>query len=463
MLKLRLQLFFPNVSLCDEDCISKGVDLKTMESICSCPFNDFSQNSVVSNIFEFTGPLGELYSFISNSNIDVLFCIKQIFELNYIKRCIGGFTIILLFLVHNSSILLYFLISKNKFKIFIYKLQNTYLRILRTNSNNEPPKKKEKKNKKEKGKEIKAYKSQLYYEPFSTTTSFKKIDRKKNNQDTGINKNKISKYDNQIIVTNINSEKNELNDNNLPEVSTINDNINKTDFDEYLATDPNEMDFEKALEKDKRKFCEYFWELLKEKQLIINSFFINDNMKPKSIKIMLFLLNFMFFLLINGLLFGEDYLVDLYNSGKDENFFSFISRSITNFVYLFVIIQLLNEIVDCLFVEEKKLKKIFILGKNDIKKIQNEILLLIKKIEKSHIIFFIISYLIFIFTWIYISCFNDIYYYSRKEWMKSSIFFFIIFQILYIIICLGETIVRFLSIRFKSEKLFKLSKIIGSL
>ena len=455
-----MQIFFPNVSLCEEHCISKGVDLATMESICSCPFNDFSQNSVVSNIFEFTGPLGELYSFISNSNIDVLFCIKQIFELNYIKRCVGGFITILLFFVHNSSILFYFILSKTKFKIYIYKLQSTYQGILRTKVNNQPPKKREIKIKKE----IKLYKSQLYHEPVSTKQSFKKIDRRNKKKEWSINHSKIenfSKNDNHIIFQNINSENSDLNENNLPENS--NNNINKTDLDEYLATDPNEMDFEEAIEKDKRKFCEYFWELLKEKQLIINSFFVNDNMKPKSIKIMLFLLNFMFFLLINGLLFGEDYLVDLYNSGKDENFFSFISRSITNFVYLFVIIQLLNEIVDCLFVEEKKLKNIFIRGKNDIKKIKTEILVLIKKIEKSHIIFFIISYLIFIFTWIYISCFNDIYYYSRKEWMKSSIFFFIIFQILYIIICLGETIIRFLSIRCKSEKLFKLSKIIGSL
>ena len=171
-------------------------------------------------------------------------------------------------------------------------------------------------------------------------------------------------------------------------------------------------------------------------------------------------MNFIFCLLINGLLFTEDYLVELYNSGKDENFFSFINRAISNFLYTFIIIHLLNEIIDCFFIEETKLKKIFIRGKSDIKKIKGEILLLIKKIEKYYIIFIIFSYLIFIFSWIYISCFNDIYYYTRKEWMKSSFFFFIIFQFLSIIICLIETIIRFLSINCKSEKLFKLSQFI---
>ena len=80
-----------------------------------------------------------------------------------------------------------------------------------------------------------------------------------------------------------------------------------------------------------------------KRKAINNSFFINDNIKPKSIKIILFFLNFLFCLLINGLLFTEDYLVDLYNSEKDENFFSFINRSISNFLYTFVIIHLLNE------------------------------------------------------------------------------------------------------------------------
>ena len=292
-----------------------------------------------------------------------------------------------------------------------------------------------------------------------------KINRENSkNKELGTNDNKItffSKYANQIIIQNINNEKKDSNKNILSKINPTNNIINKTDFNEYFATDPNDMDFEEAIEKDKRKFFEYFWELLKEKQLLINSFFIIDNIKPKSIKIIFFSLNFIFCLLINGLLFTEDYLVELYNSGKDENFFSFINRAISNFLYTFIIIHLLNEIIDCFFIEETKLKKIFIRGKSDIKKIKGEILLLIKKIEKYYIIFIIFSYLIFIFSWIYISCFNDIYYYTRKEWMKSSLFFFIIFQFLYIFIFLVEAIIRFLGIRFKSEKLFKLSLLIS--
>ena len=179
--------------------------------------------------------------------------------------------------------------------------------MIRTNFNKEPPKKKKKK-------KNKLFNSNLDYESFSTTKNINIIKREvSKNKESAINNYKItyfSKYSNQIIIQNINSEKNYLNNNNLPKISDNNNIIIKSNFNEYLATDPNEMDFEDALEKDKRKFFEYFWELLKEKQLIINSFFINDNIKPKSIKIILF----------NGLLFSVDYLVELYNSEKDENF-----------------------------------------------------------------------------------------------------------------------------------------------
>ena len=46
-LNLRIKMFYPNVSLCDENCINKGVNLKEMESICYCPFNDLSKNKFI--------------------------------------------------------------------------------------------------------------------------------------------------------------------------------------------------------------------------------------------------------------------------------------------------------------------------------------------------------------------------------------------------------------------------------
>ena len=79
-LNLRIKTFYPNISLCDEGCKSKGIDLKTMESICYCPFNDLSKDSFIINTLKNTEYFNEIFSFINGSNIDVLYCITVIFN-----------------------------------------------------------------------------------------------------------------------------------------------------------------------------------------------------------------------------------------------------------------------------------------------------------------------------------------------------------------------------------------------
>ena len=118
--------------------------------------------------------------------------------------------------------------------------------------------------------------------------------------------------------------------------------------------------------------------------------------------------------------------------------------------------------IDWFIIEEKKIKGIFLRGKNKSQlEIKNEILILNKKIVNNFFIFIGISYVITIFSFIYISCFINVYYYSGFEWIKSGVFYFILSQIISIFFFLLETSIRFVAIRFKSEKIFKFSKFVG--
>ena len=89
-----------------------------------------------------------------------------------------------------------------------------------------------------------------------------------------------------------------------------------------------------------------------------------------------------------------------------------------------------------------------------------DIIEFIKRMEKFNNSFIITTYIITLLSWFYISCFNSVYYYSRKEWLKSSAVSFILFQVISIGIYLLETILRYLALCLKNEKLFKWSKII---
>ena len=456
-LKLRLQIFFPNISLCDDGCISKGIDLTTMESICHCPFQNFSQNFLISSAIKYSETIEGIYSFISNTNIDVLFCFKEIFKINYLKRCIGGIIIIILIVIQTICVIRYYTKSQYSLKRYLLNLSSSFIQDLSISLKKNPPKKiyKEIQNK-ESGKSLKSRNRK--YELNSNSSN--KINSSKNiflSNIESINKDKkyFSKCSNKILIQNIKNQKNYYN--------VYNENIEQKKehfIKDYLSTNLNDMDFEDLIENDKRKYYDYFCQLIKDRQLIINSFFIKDNVKPRSIKIIIIIINIDFCFIINGLMFNEAYLMKIYND-EENNFFSFISRSFKNMIFIEFLIKVLNEIIEFFFIESKKIKSILIRGKNKTGKIKEDILILIRKIEKYYLIFIICCYIILIFSWIYISCFNNVYYYSRIEWMKSSIFIFIIYQILSVIIYFIETLIRFLSIKLKSERLFIISHLIN--
>ena len=217
------------------------------------------------------------------------------------------------------------------------------------------------------------------------------------------------------------------------------------------------MDYDDAIKKDKRKFCEYFSDKIKSNQILLNTFFIVEPLKPRTIKILLFILDIDLYLFVNALFINEEYVSLIFNLDKEDNFFSFIPRSIDRFFYATLVGAILNYIIDCFFIEEKKIKGILRREKDNTLILEYEIVQVIKNIRKRYRYFIIISFIITILTWYYIFCFNNIYPNMKNEWIKSSLVIIIIMQILSILIILLETIIRFLSFKCKSEKIYKIS------
>ena len=465
-LNYRLKLFFPNISLCDDGCISKGVDLKTMESICNCPFTEFSKNILLSNTLKYAGILGDVFSFIEESSFGVLFCYKNIFIYEYFKKCIGGFIIMVIIILQTICVLVYFFRNKFEIKKYIFILNNSYIQSFKnfqmkkseTNYNNKSIKDSimtslTKKNIKNKNNNIfnsnKSFIKTKKIKKILSISGSSHLSKLNSMNDTSHKKMIKSSFHSSKHLEIINNRK-------------FTDKLRSSDqadinFKKYLSTDLDEMDFDDVVEKDKRGFCRFFFESLKIKQLTINTLFVTNNIKPKSIKIIVLLLTIDFYCLFNGFMFNESYIKDLYND-DDTSFFSFINRSLANSIYVLIITKIIKELILCYFFEEKKIKGIFRRGKYKPRKIKMDIVIFIQKMEKFYNYFIITSYFITFVSWFYISCFNDVYYYSQIEWIKSSFFFFISVEIISIFISLFETILRYLSICSKNEKIFKLSK-----
>ena len=481
----RIKLFYPNISLCDSGCTQTSVDLVNMTANCECQFNDISTPSTKDNKKEenvlIENLLGDILDFIDTSNIAVGKCAKK--SGKYIFKCYGTYITLSLLVINIVFSIIFYLIELNKIKIYIYNNTQNYLQLIYTSPsiNFEPPPKKNKKRNSDNTISIKSKKNEESKIIFNTKTSNNKNEKNKkqkniiSNEIEGI---RIKTQTNKPSQCRINTK------DNLMQPTSNNINIykkskfhkekkgekkkkdselekNKTYFNEYFATSADEMEYDDAIVKDERKFCEFFIDKLKDDQIICNTFISSDALKPRSIKIILFVLNFLLYFVINALFINDDYVSEVYNLEKKDNFFSFIPRSIDRVFYATVINIIIGYIVDFFFVEENKMKRIFLREKDNRIILEEQIVNFVNKIKISYISFTIFVFVMFGICLYYLICFNSIYPKIQIEWIKSSIFIFLIIQIISILQCLLEAILRFTSFYFKSERIFKVSKLIN--
>jgi len=231
----------------------------------------------------------------------------------------------------------------------------------------------------------------------------------------------------------------------------------KVDLTKFIETTFEEFDYDDVIDYDKRGFCEYLWDKLKCIHMIINCFCLNEIIRPLPIKIALLVLTIELYFLINGLFYSDSYISEVFNSTKKENLFSFVPRSYNRFLYSTMVGNFIEYIIKVLLVDEAKLKKLFIKNRKDKLFLRYEMSYFLKSIFIKIKILIIINYIITFFSWYYLSCFNNVYPNIKFEWILSSLLIIIIVQILPFVFSFLETIIRFISIRCESEKLFKLS------
>ena len=141
----------------------------------------------------------------------------------------------------------------------------------------------------------------------------------------------------------------------------------------------------------------------------MDTFYHIEKLIPFSIKIILILLNIDLYFVVNGLFFNEEYISLLFNSNEEETFFSYIPRSISRFFYATLVGFIVKIIIDCIFIEEKKIKRIFLREKEDPIQLRYEISITVRSIKNRYTIFIILCIFISIISWYYISCFNNVY------------------------------------------------------
>ena len=508
----RLLVYYPNITLCDSGCQNTGVNLTAMTAICECKYKEMTEEEMEESILIYEFAINEVYNILNQINLSVMACYKDIFDYNYFIKCTGGLILLCLIFIQLVNCIIYYMISFFSVKKYIYNITDNYLLYLNKsplykpiiNNINQEDKDKDKDKDKEKEKEKENKKS----------SNNKNFPPKKNpsGEDAGIdiyhnnkklNNSKIKKINNhkkvlktqdgfedknnsKIIlcgqklftkkkraksnsnITNIKLEKSLVSfkshekTNTNPLTNNPNflnkNNKNPSFYDQYLSTHINEMRFNEALVNDKRLFFDYLWDKLKRKQSFLELLLVDDPIKPKTLKVLLLILDIEVCFVINAMFINEEYVSKLFRSTEEENFFSFLPRSINRFIYSIIASLLVSYMIGCIFIEERRLKSIFRYEHNNVYAIKYEINSVMKEMKWRYNIFIIITAVISLFSWYYISCFNNIYPHMKVEWIKSSVFIILLVHIIYIIVTLVETLLRFISFEIKSEKLYKASQ-----
>ena len=442
-LKERIKLFYPNVTLCDESCNNIGVNVTSMKAICECTLKNLLEETK-----DATKLVGlDFSSLIDSLSLDVMICYKTIFQYKYFIKCYGGMFSIFLIITQSICVIIAVRISIPKIRKVTFDLLGNYCSLLGSlKPKNMPPKKSIKLNLIDDSKHKSSNKKVVNRKSIKINTkkNFIKLDKRTKKSKSLIIKNKI-------ISNKLNHSKTINIDNSM---SLLN---NELKLKNYLETSMDELDYDETLVREKRTFCKIFLDKLVIKQRIINLFYSKVWIIPKSIRTIFLIVMIDLYFVINAIFYNEEYISKLYHSNKKETLFSFVLRSLNRIVYTSAASSVLDFIISLFFPIENKIKKILIRKKNNISEMRTKVFRTINRIINNYWIFIGISYALTIFSWYYITCFNNVYPYLKIEWIKLSIFIIILMQIISILICFLYAVFRVLSIKCKSEKIYRIS------
>ena len=470
----RLNTYYPNISVCEAGCTPSKVDLDTFEAVCSCEINDIMSSSggVGEKILE--DSFGEVFEMIEASNVVIFKCISDVFVAKHFFDNPGSYIVLGIMAADIACVLVYYLVSYNPMLRYLYYLSEYQCSVIDMKNNKKGDKETKTKD------NILSTKLNKAKEPpkkddktgLKTPAIDKLIDEDEkqpqkldinNNDPNVINSNnklikkKEEKNEKDILKKGNKNEKKPMYADKLKEEYDI-------EMDEYLKTDVEDMEFEDALKFDTRSFCEYFYDRFKEKQIIMDTFFNGESLKPMTIKIIILLLNIILYFVINGLFYSEDYVSDLFNSDvkkEDEGFFDFFPRSLSRFLYTTIVGMVIGIIVDFVAFDEKKVKRLFLREKKNTLQIRYEVSVMTKDIKRNYLILIIICFVIDLISLYYVNCFNNVYPNLCGEWIKSSIFIIILFQLLTVLLALLEALIRLIAFKLKSERIYKIKDLLN--
>ena len=468
-----------NMSLCESNCEYEGYNLSIKKSECICQTK--IKMSSLSEIIKNKNKLLKKFVHIKSSiNIFVMKCYDILFCLKGIKNNIGSYILLSIIFISICCFVIYLFKGNN----MINKIIDKVVQIKKNQFNNKKEiahknniRKKKKKRKETKFKIFnmenainitninnnvnknnkikKKKKKYLNNPPFKKTIKKgKKLKNKyinkleANTEDNTVNIfskfNVINIYSPKKKEKNVNSTKSILNFNNI--LSNFKQNLNSQNaitYNDYNDYELNTLDYKEAFLIDKRSYIQYYCSLIRQKQLLVFTFYTYNDYNLRVIKICLFLFNFSLYYTVNALFFNDSTMHKIYEEQGNYNFID----QIPQILYSSIICAFINILITYISLSEKNIIKL----KNNHKKGQESINIILKCLKIKFTLFFILLFLFLILFWYYISCFCAVYKNTQTILIKDTIFSFTLSLIYPIGLYLIPGIFRIPSLRDKNS------------
>ena len=228
---------------------------------------------------------------------------------------------------------------------------------------------------------------------------------------------------------------------------------------EFDAYELNELKYNEAIIYDKRPFLQMYFDTLKREHIILFTFFICNDFNLFCVKLIKFILLTSSDMAMNVFFFSDESMHKLYlNYGKYD-----IVNQLSQIIYSTLLSQIIEILLCFLSLTDKHLYNIKKLIKSKNSKDKIKILKTFQCIKIKLALFFISSFLFFVFFWYSVSCFCSVYENTQIIFIKDCLFS-LMFNLLYpFIIYLFPASLRICAIKDKKGRLgciYQLSDII---
>ena len=264
---------------------------------------------------------------------------------------------------------------------------------------------------------------------------------------------KAIKFFPKSIINDLNIDEKNIKEKSKKNLDNFIDNIIKfIDVKErikYLSEpEIEDLPYKQAFNIDKRIMSNIYFSMLKEKNKLISIFLNDKDYNIESVKISLFLFNFNLSLTVNALFFNDEAIYEINQNESSNN----LSTQIARIFLSFIISTFLGYIVESLSLTHKNIIKLRYF--NSIRRIENEVPTLIKKLKIKYVLYNIITIFFNFIFWYYITAFCAIYSIIQINMIKDSLMSFLLNISYSIIFCMITTFIRHFSLK-KENKLNK--------